>query len=99
MAQQRKSPDTKALEDMIEQLESDYEKAEDGSISITVSETEDILEVLKWTCEKLNTQKIYHKTQNRKKKIIERLIKEQLSADELRQIDIEARKAVEAEVE
>ena len=95
----KKSPDTKELETLIDQLQGDYDKSENGAVTITVRETEEILAALKWTSEYLGDRKLYHKTQQKKKAIVQRLIKEHLSEAELRQIDAEAKRSAEREVE
>lgn len=80
------TPNTKKLEECVDQLAFDIEeadKAADGDITVGVAEARFIRESLRWLCEFLNDRKLYHKKQQLKKRLIEKLVREKLSPDEI----------------
>lgn len=98
-----KAPDTKWLEEVIDQLDADIDEATklpkaDQAVIITLDEAKQIHNTLLWTCGMLNGRKVYQKKQQVKRKIIDQLIKKHLSADEIAKINGQALKQAEATV-
>lgn len=92
MSTNAKVPDTKQLEELVDQLEGESETKEailDG-IKITVEEAKLAVAGLKWLCNFLNDRRTYHKRQQIKKNTLIRIAKEKMSKQELEEVDAAA---------
>jgi hypothetical protein len=92
------APNTKRLEEFIDQFDSDIENDVTGDISITAPEATFVRDTLIWTLNMLNGRKVYQKKQQIKKKVINRLYKEYVSAQERANIEAAAAKEAAATV-
>lgn len=92
------TPDTHRMHDLIDQLSADIASSTDGSLLIDQTEGQFLVDVMIWTCNFLNDRRIYHKKQQLVKREIEKLMKQQLSTQDLQAIQERAGRQAELEV-
>lgn len=95
---QRSTPDTAKMHNLIDQLSGDIAKSTDGSVIIDQEEAQFLVDQMIWTCNFLNDRKVYHKKQQLVKKEIEKLMRQQLSAQDLQAIRDKAAREAELTV-
>lgn len=92
------TPDTKKLHDLIDQLSGDIASSTDGSVIIDQTEAQLLVDTAIWVCNFLNDRRMYHKHQQVKKRMIEKLVREKLSQREIDELSAAAKREAEKTV-
>lgn len=89
------APNTTWLEEFIDQFDSDIteaakQPADSQAVIITLDEARTVRNDLVWLLNMLSGRKTYQKKQQIKRKLIDKLIKQQLSPDEIKRLNAQA---------